>query len=765
MDNIDRKYKLPPPLSTIQNGKPQPIYPLMLEHKGDNNQLFAGKYVGEIEHIYDLFYKLITCQSIDENNPLEHEAKIHNNNFYIYQNGKWVLIGDIRKPYFGAIDYMESTFDKQIDNLNYLKNEFQGIATEKTNQIIQSVEESKQALEETKANAEQASINAQSVNIRTFANVEEMKQVSNLKAGALVKTQGFYQSGDGGGADYVIVGDIGEDEVDEASIIALQKGLYAKLIINGKINLNTFGAKGDGENDDNEALQKAINFAVDNNLLLTANKNCIYCTSKELTIKGKLYSDLNFATIKAIAPMNSVVNYDDNYRLQPWYGSLQNLIIDCNSLTTTAGLLITMAQKKIMTNITVKNVSAGYGIKHVGGYEVLGLNWQVEGNGSSKTSYGIHFGGDSFFTNMLVIDCYTAFTGGNITTRIKNCHAWIKTPSLFNGSTFWYINWDASLWATDLYSDTYYYNLRFKGTAAHTNIKNLDILYNSAILNQTEQKDDIFEFLHFDTIDGVLYTRDIVIDGLSWHETGAQKFSNATRFFCGEIYNNKPLNIYCPKIQFPLQIYKPYAKNLLLNSNFSVWQRGTSQSSTGEKSADRWIFDGNGLNSIQVSKQYDVTSDNIAYCAKITVDLGSGSAGLKQVVQEGMQCLSFMPVTVSFYAKTENGDANMNVVLQGQYGSNPKKQYGSINVKVDSTQWKRYEATFYFNDNKTYFETGYPNLILYMGLLSSTTYYITNVKLEANKRSSPYENPLYIDELVRCRMYYNPSTATTENEV
>lgn len=258
MDNIDRKYKLPPPLPTIQNGKPQPIYPLMLEHKGDNNQLFAGKYVGEIEHIYDLFYKLITCQSIDENNPLEHEAKIHNNNFYIYQNGKWVLIGDIRKPYFGAIDYMESTFDKQIDNLNYLKNEFQGIATEKTNQIIQAVEEGKETLKETKANAEQASINAKSVNIRTFANVEEMKQVSNLKAGALVKTQGFYQSGDGGGADYVVTDNIGEDEADEASIIVLQKGLYAKLLIKDFVNIKQMGAKGNGETDDTEKIQNTI---------------------------------------------------------------------------------------------------------------------------------------------------------------------------------------------------------------------------------------------------------------------------------------------------------------------------------------------------------------------------------------------------------------------------------------------------------------------------------------------------------------------------
>lgn len=325
MDNIDRKYKLPPPLSTIQNGKPQPIYPLMLEHKGDNNQLFAGKYVGEIEHIYDLFYKLITCQSIDENNPLEHEAKIHNNNFYIYQNGKWVLIGDIRKPYFGAIDYMESTFDKQIDNLNYLKNEFQGIATEKTNQIIQSVEESKQALEETKANAEQASINAQSVNIRTFANVEEMKQVSNLKAGALVKTQGFYQSGDGGGADYVIVGDIGEDEVDEASIIALQKGLYAKLLVQDYVNVKQFGAKGNGTADDTEALQKAINFCKTNDnvsVLLLPEGN--YKTTDTLNIyldkfaiKGKGNTNIIphlDSSIALVFTMNKNVNYLDRYK-------------------------------------------------------------------------------------------------------------------------------------------------------------------------------------------------------------------------------------------------------------------------------------------------------------------------------------------------------------------------------------------------------------------------------------------------------------------
>lgn len=136
-------------------------------------------------------------------------------------------------------------------------------------------EDARKFAEETKANAEQASINAQSVNIRTFANIEEMKQVSNLKAGALVKTQGFYQVNDGGGADYVIVDDISENEADEASIIALQNKLYAKLLIKDYINTKQFGAYGDNTHDDTNAIQKALNYCKNNakKYILNADEN------------------------------------------------------------------------------------------------------------------------------------------------------------------------------------------------------------------------------------------------------------------------------------------------------------------------------------------------------------------------------------------------------------------------------------------------------------------------------------------------------------
>lgn len=123
-----------------------------------------------------------------------------------------------------------------------------------------AADNAQQSAEDALNASEVAISNAHSINIRTFNSVEEMKASNTLKVGALAKTLGFYTAGDGGGADYVIVDDIGEDEVDEASIISLQKGLYAKLLLTDYINVKWFGAYIDAEHDDSTAINKAYAF-------------------------------------------------------------------------------------------------------------------------------------------------------------------------------------------------------------------------------------------------------------------------------------------------------------------------------------------------------------------------------------------------------------------------------------------------------------------------------------------------------------------------
>lgn len=339
LDNIQRKYGLPAPLPVVQNGKFAPRFPLNLEHRGDDVFQFGGKYIGEIENIYDLLYKILTNQEIDASLALPYAIKITEDKLYIRDktNSEWITIFDITKPNFPkeielyeliykAITHQvigeDTSYPGQFkieENILYVRDkdnliwtqigdvtkEFLG-ATEATQAILDQVNEILTEVQELKTElvtttnealttviqaANEAMISAQSINIRTFNSVEEMKASNTLKAGALAKTLGFYTAGDGGGADYVITNDIGEDEADEATLISLQKELYAKLLIKDFVNIKQMGAKGDGVTDDTEKIQNAINFCINNNYTLYIPIGTFLVTEtlnvEEIIIKGE----------------------------------------------------------------------------------------------------------------------------------------------------------------------------------------------------------------------------------------------------------------------------------------------------------------------------------------------------------------------------------------------------------------------------------------------------------------------------------------------
>lgn len=309
LDNIQRKYGLPAPLPVVQNGKFATRFPLNLEHRGDDVFQFGGKYIGEIENIYDLLYKILTNQEIDASLALPYAIKITEDKLYIRDktNSEWILIFDIAKPNFPkeielyeliykAITHQvigeDTSYPGQFkieENILYVRDkdnltwtqigdvtkEFLG-ATEATQAILEQINEILIEVQELKTElnrqiattnetlttalqaANEAMISAQSINIRTFVNVEEMKASNTLKAGALAKTLGFYEANDGGGADYVIVNSVEK----EPTAIQLQNGLCALMLKpNLIINFKQVGGKtGEGENNNSELLQNLINF-------------------------------------------------------------------------------------------------------------------------------------------------------------------------------------------------------------------------------------------------------------------------------------------------------------------------------------------------------------------------------------------------------------------------------------------------------------------------------------------------------------------------
>lgn len=148
--------------------------------------------------------------------------------------------------------------------------------------------------------------------IAYYNSVAEMKASETALVGRPCVTLGYYEPNDGGGSVYIIRAKKENDTDDDGSIITLDNGNMAEILVGEDVNVRQFGAKGDAIHDDSDAIQKCIDYAYRNGRTDSIDEKIVvkiifplgtYLVSKTLAFNKELCSltlDIANATIKYV---------------------------------------------------------------------------------------------------------------------------------------------------------------------------------------------------------------------------------------------------------------------------------------------------------------------------------------------------------------------------------------------------------------------------------------------------------------------------------
>lgn len=223
-------------------------------------------------------------------------------------------------------------------------------------------------------------------------------------------------------------------------------------------------------------------------------------------------------------------------------------------------------------------------------------------------------------------------------------------------------------------------------------------------------------------------------------------------------------------------------RNVIINGNFDVWQRGTSQNTSGYGSADRWLtgFNGSGVTATRQTLSPGNTtipsSPKYHYQAVVTPVAGASNySSLSQRI-EGVHTLQGRSCAVSFYARCVEGatDIAMEFVQGFGTGGSPTASVTGIGAQrfTVGTSWTRCEAVVAipattgvtlgsngddFLQLQIYFEAG-SSFNLRTGSLGqftgSKTFQIAQVQVEQGSMATVYEKRSVGEELAMCQRYY-----------
>ena len=207
-------------------------------------------------------------------------------------------------------------------------------------------------------------------------------------------------------------------------------------------------------------------------------------------------------------------------------------------------------------------------------------------------------------------------------------------------------------------------------------------------------------------------------------------------------------------------------RNLIINGAFQCWQRGTSSTTHGYGSADRWFHytTGTGFTFAQSTDAPDgftyslTTTGTPADEYNITQGIELPAANEAGVLFNGQT------ITVSYYAKSSvAGDRLWNMLIFRTSAASSSGQvvvdFDNTNNNLLSTSWQRFSKTYTIgvapanNCNQLAFAIRSRN-----NANSSATpagnISVTGVQIELGSEATPFEHRSFADELARCERYF-----------
>lgn len=234
--------------------------------------------------------------------------------------------------------------------------------------------------------------------------------------------------------------------------------------------------------------------------------------------------------------------------------------------------------------------------------------------------------------------------------------------------------------------------------------------------------------------------------------------------------------------------YYVAGKNKLINSDFTIWQRGTSLSNTGYI-ADRWRYVATGGTSkamTQSRQTFTPGSQPVAgqegkYFYRIAVTTAGSGYTAEYVEQpiEDARTLAGKKVVVSFWAKVASGTMAVTPQLVQNFGTGgaPSASVTSSFTAVSvGTSWTRYTATLTTTGNtvpqlagKTFGtnDDSFLSFRLVMPNNTAQTLDLWGVQLEEGLVATNYttNGVNKSDELASCQRYYHRYSTTTTGYV